>query len=268
MERQRSLEREREKIKQEYEIKALKAEEKRKADEAHEKEERKRIMAEYEQRMREESEERKAEEERLRDKFEREKREAKEKKEREYAAFLAEQKAKEEEAKAKKKKEEEEFQDEMRKRLARFGYTQAQIEAMVKEETAAKTDSRTTMTTTTMTRWNGNPNPIYPKIHMKYHAVDTLRYYELPWEYDSVSTNGQTDRLVFANISQYDSNYIIIKREMDKSETDVLFEHTRRLRSRKLIADAPKKEKEYAWYRKRNRSGSRVRKVGILEFKN
>jgi hypothetical protein len=54
---------------------------------------------------------------------------------------------------------------------------------------------------------------------------------------------------------------------MDKYETDVLFEHTRRLRAGKLLLEPPKKEKEYAWVRKRDRSTSRVRKIGIVEFK-
>ncbi|TKA76028.1 hypothetical protein B0A55_05117 [Friedmanniomyces simplex] len=47
----------------------------------------------------------------------------------------------------------------------------------------------------------------------------------------------------------------------------ILFEHTRRIRSgdRTLLIEAPKKEKNFAWYRKRDRSTSRVRKVGILE---
>ena len=56
-------------------------------------------------------------------------------------------------------------------------------------------------------------------------------------------------------------------REMDKYETEVLFEHTKRLRSGKLLLEPAKEDKKYAWYRKRDRSSSRVRKVGILEFK-
>ena len=54
---------------------------------------------------------------------------------------------------------------------------------------------------------------------------------------------------------------------MDKYETEVLFEHTKRLRAGKLLLDAPKDKKNYAFYRKRDRSSSRVKKVGILEFK-
>ena len=54
---------------------------------------------------------------------------------------------------------------------------------------------------------------------------------------------------------------------MDKYETEVLFEHTKRLRAGKLLLEPAKEDKKYAWYRKRDRSSSRVRKVGILEFK-
>jgi hypothetical protein len=192
MERQRSIERERERLKQDYEIKALRDEEKRKADEARDKEEHKRIIAEFEQRQREESEKKKAEEAQIREKIEREKREAKEKHDREYAAFLAEQEQKKKEEKEKKEKEEEHLQDEMRKRLARFGYTHTQIEAMVKEESDKRDATKTTTITTQMTKWGENRNPIYPKIHVKYLSVDSLRYYELPWEYDSVSNSFPT----------------------------------------------------------------------------
>lgn len=198
LERQKSLERERERIKQEYEIKALQAEEKRIANEKFEKEERKRIIAEHEQRMREESEERKEEEERLRNRIEHDAKVAKEKKEKEYDAFLVEQQRRKDEEARKKKEEEEEFQDEMRKRLARFGYTHAQIEAMVREKVEQK-DTRTTMTTTQITRWGDQRNPVYPKIHTKYISVDTLRYYELPWEYDSASTSNLFHHNKFAD---------------------------------------------------------------------
>ena len=54
---------------------------------------------------------------------------------------------------------------------------------------------------------------------------------------------------------------------MDTYQTEVLFEHTKRLRAGKLLIEAPKEKPNYAWYRKRDRSSSRVKKVGILEFK-
>ena len=196
LDRQRSLENERERIKQEYELKALRDEEKRKRDEADAKEERKRIIAEHEQRLRDESEDRKDEEERIRLKIEREEKEAKEKKKKAYDAFLVEQKARAEKEKAEKKEAEEKFEQEMRKRLERFGYKQAQIDIMVAEELDKKDPNRTT-TTTTMTRWGGSSNPVYPKIHVKYLSVDTLRYYELPWEYDAVSKSNSAGSVNF-----------------------------------------------------------------------
>lgn len=52
---------------------------------------------------------------------------------------------------------------------------------------------------------------------------------------------------------------------MDKRETDVLFEHTSRLRS-KLLLEAPKKEKEYAWVRRRSKSRVAKDRIGILKI--
>jgi len=56
---------------------------------------------------------------------------------------------------------------------------------------------------------------------------------------------------------------------MDQYETEVLFEHTKRLRSGKLLLEAPPRDPrpQYAWYRKRDRSSSRVRRMGILEVR-
>jgi hypothetical protein len=47
---------------------------------------------------------------------------------------------------------------------------------------------------------------------------------------------------------------------MDKHETNILFDHTKALRSGRLLFDTPKKEKpEYAFYYKQDRSKSRMR---------
>lgn len=62
-------------------------------------------------------------------------------------------------------------------------------------------------------------------------------------------------------------------REMDKYETEVLFNHTRQLRAGKLpgeqrlMLEGPRVDKEFALYRKRDRSTGRVKKLGVLEFK-
>ncbi|KAI7337573.1 hypothetical protein KC315_g2217 [Hortaea werneckii] len=55
--------------------------------------------------------------------------------------------------------------------------------------------------------------PVYPSTHRDFLSLDTLAYYDIPYEID-----------------RSDPDYIIILREMDKYETEVLFEHTRRLR--------------------------------------
>ena len=188
IERRAALSRERERVEQEYEMKRLKDEAKRKADEAAAKDEKKRIIDDYERRQREDEEDRKAEEKRIKEKLEREKREAKEKEEREWNEFLRKQREKEEKEKDEKKKKEEEFEDEMRKRLARFGFTPAQIDVMVQEEKAKQGMKTTTTTTSTaIERWGAPRNPVYAKIHRDYLSVDTLKYYDVPWEYDRVS---------------------------------------------------------------------------------
>ncbi|KAF1986004.1 A1pp-domain-containing protein [Aulographum hederae CBS 113979] len=55
--------------------------------------------------------------------------------------------------------------------------------------------------------------PIYCKIHRKHIDVDTLTFFNEPWEFG-------TD----------DQAYIIITRQMSEKETDILFEHTKLLR--------------------------------------
>lgn len=60
---------------------------------------------------------------------------------------------------------------------------------------------------------------------------------------------------------------------MDKHETNILFDHTKALRAGRLLIEAPKEQKAYAFYRKPARSKSRNRddggwkKFGILEYK-
>lgn len=76
----------------------------------------------------------------------------------------------------------------MRKRLARQGYTEAQINRMVREKDDKKPSTITT--TTTVEKWK-SAAPVYAKIHRDYISIDTLRYYEIPYEYDRVSSNGE-----------------------------------------------------------------------------
>jgi hypothetical protein len=54
---------------------------------------------------------------------------------------------------------------------------------------------------------------------------------------------------------------------MNHRETELLFEHTSRLRSGKLLLEPKKKEPEFAWFRRRSRSRGRpMKEVGILRI--
>ncbi|KAM0723109.1 hypothetical protein Q7P37_001309 [Cladosporium fusiforme] len=264
-------------IKGEMEIKRLKDEAKRAADEEARDAEKKRIVEDYERKQREakekakaeeirvlekmerEKKEAKEEEKRVMEKIEREKREAKEREDREWAEFERRRKDKLEKEEREKKEAQAKMDDAMRKRLAESGFTQSQIEAIMDKEKKKSTAKTTTTTTTTTTRALAplrSHVPVYAKIHVDYLSTETLRYYDIPWEYD-----------------RNDPSYIIILREMDKHETNILFDHTKALRAGRLLLEAPKEKRpEYAWYRKRDRSKSRTRegewkKFGILEIK-
>ncbi|KAL8809301.1 MAG: hypothetical protein Q9200_003535 [Gallowayella weberi] len=62
--------------------------------------------------------------------------------------------------------------------------------------------------------------PTYVKTHKQFMSPETLDAYGLPWEWDS-----------------NDSNYILIKRWINKDDQDELFEHTRRLRSSRTLTN-------------------------------
>jgi hypothetical protein len=62
---------------------------------------------------------------------------------------------------------------------------------------------------------NARPVPTFPKIDRQYLDIETLAAYELPFEFD-----------------EDDPQYLIILREMSYEDTDVLFRHTARARSK------------------------------------
>jgi hypothetical protein len=79
-----------------------------------------------------------------------------------------------------------------------------------------------------------NPNaPVWIKVHQDHVAVETLKYFGLPWEYDKVSLFVFLPGLFnvrWLTHKQHNHDYIIISQEMNTDETQVLFDHTRRLR--------------------------------------
>ncbi|KAL1791858.1 hypothetical protein ACET3X_009609 [Alternaria dauci] len=146
----------------------------------------------------------------------------------EYEAFLRKQKEQEEEDKKKKEAQEKELEETMRKRLSQFGFQDNQIQALVNPERERHLQAGM-MPSHPLHQIAppppppqhhhhhqiaiAPPPPTYAKIHRSHLDVETLHYYDIPYEYD------------------VNPDYIIVLREMSQRETDILFEHTRRLRT-------------------------------------
>lgn len=76
-----------------------------------------------------------------------------------------------------------------------------------------------------------NYKPTYVKAHRKHLSLDTLFYYDLPFEFDNVSHQvACSDRELLLTKSQDDHDHIIIQRELSEEQTRMLFEHSRRHR--------------------------------------
>lgn len=113
-----------------------------------------------------------------------------------------------EEREKEKTKHEQELEDELRKKMAKFGFQENQIQAIMHPKKAdrlplgAFPDQPLALT------------PIYPKIRKENVEIETLQYFALPWE------------------GCDDPEYILILQELSTREIDYLFEHTRKLRER------------------------------------
>jgi len=145
---------------------------------------------------------------------------------------------KEAEEKLKKKKLDEEYEERVRHDLSKFGFRDNQVKAIVEGKKPEDIRHNPTSIAVIPTQHH----PVYPKIKRKDISKETLAYYDLPWEYTSDS-----------------HEYIIILRELTERETDVLFEHTRRLRSRTLLSIEPVRGRDglqNAWVRRRSKSKS------------
>jgi hypothetical protein len=160
-----------------------------------------------ERKDREEKERRRIQEELILEQAKREAEAARKKKEEEEIRHRAieEYNLKQAEEKAKKKKEEEEaakeLKDKMWRTLHNAGYSDEEIEKILKDgekkKHGAGHDHKTHLliengessSTTTIVNLS---KPTYIKVNKKYLETATLEYYELPWEYDSVSNSTLT----------------------------------------------------------------------------
>lgn len=174
-------------------------------------EERQRIIEEYERNKTLQAQTR--EELIMRLRFEEE--EKRKREEEEWESFLLKQKNMEEEEKAKRKKAEEELEEAMRSRLAHFGFQANQIEAMVNTPEKKRTNPMATQPT-----HSPNHQPVFTisRWHRDHVDPDTLIYYDIPYKVDPDNPH-----------------FINILRDIEPEEMNVLFEHTRRLRTRRTL---------------------------------
>jgi len=131
--------------------------------------------------------------------------------------YNREQSEKELKAKKEKEKADKEFEAKVKAKFLASGYTEEEAERVLEgKRNKTEVDVYDKRKTT------------FVKVHRKYLLPETLEAHGLPWEWD--------DR---------DGNYIIIKRWVDKDVQDELFEHTRKIKERKLIAyESPEKQKD------------------------
>jgi len=199
----------------------------------------------------------KREEEELKEKFRREEEMRKRKEKEEEERWKAKLSAKELEEREKEKKRKKDIEDEVHKKLSVFGLQENQIDVVMHPKKAHNLPQGATPHNPIIQPPPPPPRPAlgwqqetptYIKVHRDHVDIETLRYYGLPWEYDTV-----------------DSSYIIILQEIDSHETELLFEHTRKLRrggAQLLIEDRGRHggRSEYAFVRRRKPSASPARR--------
>jgi hypothetical protein len=197
---EREAKEERKRIKMEIELK-----------EKEEEDERKRMIAEFQQKEAEKKKQKeeadakaiadyekkkadeKKKEDELKAKFKAEEEEAKRKAKEEEETWKYKFEMKEQEEKEKKKKQEKELEEEMRRKMSKFGFQDNQIEAMLHPKKADRLPPGALpdnpIVTTTAVATATSYRPTYVKIHKDHIDIETLRYFGLPWEYDTVSSD-------------------------------------------------------------------------------
>jgi len=214
---------------------------------AKKKEEERRVI----ERLEREKKEAREEEKRIVEKLAREEKEREEREERQWKEFEQKQKEKKEKADRQAKAEKEKIETAMRNRLLEAGYSLEEANAMIDGKKKEKPPATIKVPTDEIVV-RGRPHhvPVFAKIHKKYLDLQTLRYYNIPYEMDRAN-----------------EDYIIILQEMSEEDTDLLFEHTRRLRKGKLLLEPAKRDnKGMAWVRRRDKSVGR-RDLRVLELR-
>ncbi|TIA14699.1 hypothetical protein D6C80_05536 [Aureobasidium pullulans] len=218
-------------------------------------------------------------EERAYEEFLHHQREKEAEEERAYREALRKQKETQEAEDQAKKEEQARIDSVMRARLEKLGYSQLEIELALDPEKAEKEKKKKKKH-----RYSGDGDiiivppslpdatpmmsvgfqcgghvPLYPRINRQHLDLETLEHYHVPWEYDRVRHPHTHLELCGLIRQQTEPEFVILLRELDKYETDVLFEHTRRRRldpGRPLIIEKADKAPNYAWVRRKSKDPS------------
>ncbi|KKY27590.1 putative myosin heavy [Phaeomoniella chlamydospora] len=125
------------------------------------------------------------------------------------ADWKREEAEKKEKEKKKKEQEDREFEQKVKEKFLKAGYSVDHIEAILKEKREKKQEESLAVDVS---------RPTWIKVHRKYLHPETLEAYGLPWDF-----------------YEKDTNYVVIKKYISQSLQDELFEHTRTMKSKKLI---------------------------------
>lgn len=188
-----------------------------------EKAERMRIIAEEKQRMEREKKEAERERERIILEEELKKKKAKEEHEALRLRILAEEEERVAKEKAKKKKEEEEFQQKVKERFMKAGYSPQYIEDILEEKKKSSLERRTSQRSRAHDLQLDISRPTYIRVKIEHLYPETLEYFHLPWDYDPT-----------------DDRYLLIKKYVSHELQQELFEHTRKIKIKRqdlLITD-------------------------------
>ena len=182
------------------------------------------------------------EREKMRELYEKEQKARKDKElQKEYVEkWKREEAEKKEKAKREKAEEDRKFEERFKIQFMQAGYTESQAEAVLQKKKRENERKHQNTMAIDLSR------PTWIKVKRKYLLPETLDHYYLPWEWDvsfEISHVGSALVDGFADdFTQKDSEYIVIKQYVDQDLQDRLFEHTRILRERKMIAGPVEKD--------------------------
>lgn len=196
-------------------------------------------------------------------KEEQDKKSKEEKNRQEWIDRLAKEKR---EAEEKEKKEKEAYKEKLSKDLAKFGFTQKQIEAMTEEEKLLKLvpgeSHRLALTAP------GSRRKIVTRIWRGDIVDQTLEYHRFRWRTDPVSISKPSTVGHANKILQDDREYILIYEYLTEDEIMALREHSRSLRRRDVlrIEDRGRDRPELVFVRRKARKSSGRGPMGLGFF--